>query len=177
MRYAAIEYLKSVLDKHPPINPVVEIGSRRIKIRGLRDIGDIRSFFNGMCFMGCDQNPGLGVDLIQNVEHLTFGDEEIGTIVCLDTLHCIRDMNQSMREIYRVLKPKGLVIITTVLKWKISDYNDFSSVIAEDPAYYTDYWRLTPYGLGMLLKPFSESKITIEGWSKFPVGVYGYGIK
>ncbi len=162
MRPSVIQYLSNVLRRYQAKSPVYEMGSFIVPGQGHMSV---RSLFTGMDFIGCDVRAGNGVDKIENVECLTLKDNSAGTVLCLDTLEHVENVHNAMKEMYRVVVPGGLVIITSVFYFKIHDFP-------------YDYWRFTPKAFELLLKPFSKSEVTSDGSnSLFPVGVYGFGIK
>ncbi len=162
MRPSVIAYLQTVLKKYPAKDPVYEIGSFRVG--GQEVLADMRPYFPNMSFVGCDMREGLGVDRIENVQCLTFPDTSIGTMLCLDTIEHVEDVLQAMREMYRVLIPDGLLILTSVMNFAIHDFP-------------SDYWRFTPEAFKLMLKPFSKFEVTFDGNPNFPTGIYGYGVK
>ena len=162
MRPSVIKYLNTVLKKHSFMGPIYEMGSLRVS--GQEILADMRPYFPNQTFVGCDMRPGLGVDRIENVERLGLLNNSVGTVICLDTLEHVEDVIQAMKEMYRVLKPGGLLVITSVMNFCIHSYP-------------SDYWRFTPMAFQFLLKPFSSKEVVYDGSRDFPTGIYGYGIK
>ena len=162
MRPSVINYMLSVLKNNPARNPVYEIGSYIVK--GQEELADLRKYFPGKTFVGCDMREGSGVDRIENVECLTLPNDSVGTMLCLDTLEHVEHVFKAMEEMHRVLTPGGLIIISSVFCFQIHDYP-------------CDYWRFTPKAFELLLKPFSKVEVTFDGKGDFPSGVYGFGIK
>jgi SAM-dependent methyltransferase len=142
--------------------PVLEIGSYQVK--GQEDIAELRTFFKTKKYIGCDIRRGNGVDKIENAEKLTFEDNSIGTIIMVDTLEHVKNFNNTMNEIYRVLKKEGIVIITSTMYSPIHNHP-------------SDYWRFTPASLELLLDRFDTKIIGYYGEKRFPHLVFGIGIK
>ena len=69
-----------------------------------------------------------------------------------------------MEEVYRILKPDGIVIMSSVMQFPILGFPD-------------DYWRYTPSAFHSLLKPFSKALVESAGERDFPHSVVGVGIK
>ena len=69
-----------------------------------------------------------------------------------------------MSEIHRILKPGGMVIMSSVMKFPIHDYP-------------SDYWRFTPKAFELLLRRFAVYEVAFDGDPEFPEGMYGFGIK
>lgn len=162
MREEVKDYLKKVISKNKILEPICEIGSFRVK--GQEKFADLRGLFPGKKYIGCDMRVGLGVDRQENVHYLTFPDNSIGTILMLDTLEHVANVYKAMDEVFRVLKPGGLVVISSVMNYPIHDYP-------------FDYWRFTPEAFDLLLEKFEIHKVETDSQKDFPVGVYGFGIK
>lgn len=162
MRQSVKDYLVKIIDRHPPLEPIYEIGSYRVE--GQEEFADLRSFFPGKVYVGCDMREGLGVDQVEDVHCLKTKSNSIGTVLIFDTLEHVEDVHRALREIHRVLKPGGMVIMSSVMKFPIHDYP-------------SDYWRFTPKAFELLLKSFSVYEVEFDGDPQFPEGVYGFGIK
>lgn len=151
-------YISAAFPCNPPI---VEIGSYQPSSQV--GYADLRPFFRGREYIGCDVIPGVGVDKIEDVEHLSFPDNSIPTLLCLETLEHVRDPFKAMDEMYRVLSPDGMLLLSSHMWF---------------PVHYTpDYWRFTPQCFKeILLQKFGYKKIYFQGEAKFPhclVGVAG----
>ena len=69
-----------------------------------------------------------------------------------------------MQEVWRVLRPGGVAVITSVMYFPIH-------------AHPWDYWRFTPEGFGQLLTPFESQLVMSMGWEFMPETVFGVGVK
>jgi SAM-dependent methyltransferase len=135
--------------------PIVEFGSLQVEAD---QSNDLRPIFAGRTFIGTDLRPGPGVDRIEDLRSLSFGDGEIGTALCIDTLEHCEDPLAACRELHRVLRPGGVCAVTSVMWFPIH-------------AYPHDYWRFTPEGLRLLLSPFEYLWITGVGHPLLPTQV------
>ncbi|MEA3312693.1 MAG: class I SAM-dependent methyltransferase [candidate division WOR-3 bacterium] len=53
------------------------------------------------------------VELINgDIEALPFGDDELPVVVCIEALEHLTDVGKGLKEIHRVLKPNGILIVT-----------------------------------------------------------------
>jgi SAM-dependent methyltransferase len=162
MRQSVKDYLQKVTSRYPVQEPIIEIGSYRVE--GQEEFADLRPFFPGKSYVGCDMREGLGVDRVEDVRCLKIRSNRIGTVLIFDTLEHVENVHQAMREIHRVLKPGGMVIMSSVMNFPIHDYP-------------SDYWRFTPKAFELLLKRFPVNDVEFDGDHQFPEGIYGFGIK
>jgi SAM-dependent methyltransferase len=141
--------------------PIVEFGS--LQVEAEQD-GDMRPLFAGREFIGTDMRPGPGVDRVEDLRALTFGDGEVGTALCLDTLEHCEDPPAACRELHRVVADGGICVISSVLLFGIH-------------AYPSDYFRFTPEGFRSLLGRFDDVWVAGIGDPGMPVQVVGVGAK
>lgn len=87
-----------------------------------------------------DHRPRPDIDLIGDAHRLPFGDGTIDAIVCTEVFEHLVDPPAAARELVRVLKPGGRLILTTRFCFPLHDR----------PA---DFWRFTSYTLERLFAP------------------------
>jgi SAM-dependent methyltransferase len=162
MRPAVIEFARDVAEHLPLATPLVEIGARAAE--GQEAFADMRGIFGVDDHIGCDIQPGAGVDRIEDVHRLTFDDDSVGTVICLETLEHVADPIRAVQEMHRVLRPGGLLAISSLMFFPIH-------------AHPWDYWRFTPEGFELLLEPFESRHVVSQGWEHMPEGVFGVGVK
>jgi SAM-dependent methyltransferase len=158
-----------VAENLEPPGPILELGARAAE--GQEDALDLRALFGinatdaePITYIGADLFDGPGVDQIEDIHALSFADNSIGTVLCLETLEHVRDPLQAVREIHRVLKPGGLCVLSSVMLFPIH-------------AHPWDYWRFTPEGFRLLMAPFPAPLVMAHGWDQLPEGVFAVGIK
>ena len=142
--------------------PVVEIGALRVD--GQPASADLRPLFANTDYIGCDIRPGPGVDRTEDVHQLSFASDTLGTVLMLETLEHVRNPLQAMAEVFRVLQPGGLVVISSVMDFPVHEH----------PA---DYWRFAPQGFDLLLEGFAPRRVYLQGLPLFPHSVVGIGLK
>lgn len=162
MRPAVLDFARDVAEQFPLVEPVVEFGARAAE--GQERIADLRDVFRVGEYIGCDIQEGRGVDRIEDLHDLTFEDDSIGTIICLETLEHVADPLRAVEEMHRVLRPGGVLAISSLMFFPIH-------------AHPWDYWRFTPEGFALLLRPFETSTVVAQGWDQMPEGVFGIGVK
>lgn len=86
-------------------------------------------------------------------------DASVGLVLNLESLEHVAHPQRAVDEIYRVLRPNGLLVLTTVMHFKIHRCPK-------------DYWRFTPDGIELLLKQFKILDCALEGDLKRPKGIW-----
>ena len=150
-------FIELCVDELPCPEPIVEIGSKVVP--GQENIGDLRPLFWGRQYIGCDIERGPGVDRVEDVHNLKFGDGEVGTFLLADTLEHVQDPLRAAQELRRCLNhEKGVVIATSVMHFPIH-------------AFPNDYWRFTPEGFRSLGDGFDFAATLYAGDPGFPHSV------
>src|SRR4051794_12252957 len=142
--------------------PIYEFGS--FQVEGQVEYADLRSLFPGKPYVGCDMRPGPGVDQVEDVSAMSLGDEVAGTVLCIETFEHVFEVRRAFDEVFRVLKPGGLFVITSPLNFRIHGYPD-------------DYWRMTPNCLRRMMTPYAARLTGYQGYHKFPHSVMALGVK
>lgn len=158
MRELCKDMVKAFTAVFPSRGPVVEIGS--LQVPGQVGFADLRPYFPGRQYIGCDMRPGPGVDRLEDVHHLTFPDGYAGTVLCIDTLEHVANPIQAVREMRRILAADGILLLVSV----------FDFPIHEHPY---DYWRFTPDAFRLLLEGFPVTLVGFQGHPLDPHTVAG----
>src|SRR5262249_904218 len=128
---------KAWIDKRTRWCPIdakfLEVGSRDINGAPARRTAH---------YIGIDEIAGPGVDLVASGNSIPFPKEHFDFVICAETLEHDKQPSPTPREIFRVTKPGGLVIVT--VPGIGFPRHDFPS----------DYWRFTTDGLALLFKDF-----------------------
>lgn len=101
-------------------------------------------------YIGIDIKKSEFVDIVASAESLPFADNYFDVVVSTQALEHIKNYQMAINEMFRVLKPNGIVFLTTHGVWEVHG------------APY-DYWRFTNYGLKEVFKQFKEVKIINNG--------------
>jgi len=127
---------------------------------GSTDInGCVRELFDD--YIGVDINPGFNVDLVMDAHSLKFGDQTFDNVLSLEMLEHDSEFWTSVKEMKRVLKPGGNLVITT--RW-------FSFPPHNPP----DYWRFSGDALGLLLADMDIKYIVHRSACN---GVFAHAVK
>jgi len=93
---------------------------------------------------------------------LPFHEHAFDGVICSEVLeHCV-DPRAAVDELYRVLKPGGLLLVTSPMCWPEHGIE----------GEYRDYWRFTRHGWEYLLRHFLTVDIQPCAWT--PEGAAGY---
>ena len=85
-------------------------------------------------------------DYVMSITDLKFEEEEFDLVLLLEVLEHVDQPFNASSEIYRVLKPKGILLLSTPFTFGIHD------------APY-DFWRFTKYGLKKIFYRFDQLSI------------------
>src|SRR2546425_2710772 len=85
------------------------------------------------------------VDVVANAEQLPFASAVFDLVLCTQMLEYAPDPGQVISEIYRVLRPRGLLLLSVPTAFP-RDADE-------------DRWRFLPAGIRQLLSSFSEVEV------------------
>src|SRR4051794_10641430 len=142
--------------------PVFEFGS--FQVEGQEGYANLRSLFPGKAYVGCDMRQGPGVDRVEDVSAISLPDGSAGTVLCIETFEHVFEVRRAFDEVFRVLRPGGVFVITTPLNFRIHGYPD-------------DYWRMTPNCLRRLMARYELRVAGYQGHRSFPHSVMAVGVK
>ncbi len=162
MRESIRQFAQIVSQTLPVEAPIFEFGA--LQLEGLVASADLRPFFPGKEYVGCDMREGPGVDRVLNLHDIDQPSGTVGTVISLDTMEHVEFPHRAMGEIHRILKPDGVAVISSVLDFRIH-------------ATPYDYWRFTPDGFRSILSPFSSCFVGYAGRDRFPHTIIGIGFK
>jgi SAM-dependent methyltransferase len=142
--------------------PIFEFGAYQVD--GQEGFADLRSLFPGRKYVGCDMRPGPGVDLVEDVTAINLPDASAGMVLCIETFEHVFEVRRGFDEVFRLLKPGGVFVVTSPLNFRIHGYPD-------------DYWRMTPNCLRRQLERYAARLSGYQGYHAFPHTVMGVAIK
>lgn len=153
MRRLVKEFVEICSKTLPISEPIFEFGA--LQVPGQEGFADLRPLFPGKEYTGADMREGVGVDVILNLHNINLPSESVGTVLILDTLEHVEFPRKAIENVYRILKPNGILIMSSVMNFPIHDYP-------------YDYWRFTPEGFKSLVKSFTFSFVDSIGDPVFP---------
>jgi SAM-dependent methyltransferase len=155
MRQSVFDYIKWVIEGIPFEEPILDTCAGW-------EPNYYQSLFPGKRYVKQDFqdfDPPC-IDIICNICNMSpIPDESFGLILNLESLEHISNPQKAIDEIHRVLRPNGLLILTTVMHFKIHRYPK-------------DYWRFTPHGVELLLSRFKILDCALEGSENWPIGIW-----
>ena len=125
-----------------------------------------RARLTGMVFDIGVQNPrrwlgagyrtlGLyGCDVLGDLRAMPLLSESADGFIVTEVLEHCEDPFAAVRELYRVLKPGGLLLVTSPFVWPWHGTHE-----------YRDFWRFTEDGWRLLLRSFSDVQVAACQWT------------
>lgn len=89
--------------------------------------------------VGIDIKSGPGVNVVGSVYELPFQDGTFDMVLCMSILEHLEEPSKAIREMRRVLKPGGRILVSVPFMFPIHDTP-------------SDYWRFTKFGLKYLFR-------------------------
>ena len=99
--------------------------------------------------VGLDIRPGTGVRIIGDAQALGVRSGAFEVVLCTEVLEHLPEPQAAVDEMFRVLEPGGLLLLTTRFLFPIHDAPH-------------DYFRFTKYGLRHLLRRFEIVQLEEE---------------
>jgi SAM-dependent methyltransferase len=140
-----------------------EVGGRVLEFGGPR----YRDFFTPARIERYDiidlTNADTRVTIVADIQHAPhIPNATFDCVVCTQVLLLIPDVVAALREIHRILKPGGLLLLTLPQTALTVPRNEFPG---------GDYWRFTEDSVRWLLRGFSDVRVTAHG---NPLAVFAF---
>ncbi len=157
-------FVKVLAQNIPASGPVYEFGS--LQVPGQEGWADLRPYFPGVEYIGCDMRPGPGVDRVEDLERgVAIADGQAAVVLSMETLEHVFDVFKAVAEMKRVLQPdEAVLVISSLMRFKIHGYPH-------------DFWRFTPQCFARLLSDMDLCLVGSLGDRHFPVSVFGVGVR
>jgi hypothetical protein len=164
MHDSARLFVKLCAEIIKPQGPIYEFGS--LQVPGQEGYADLRRYFHGLDYIGCDMRPGVGVDRIEDLEKgVSIGDNTASVVLCMETIEHVFEVFKAISEMKRVIKNEdGVFIISSLFYGGIHSYP-------------FDYWRFTPQCFLRLLADFDISLVIAQDNPLLPTSIYGIAVK
>jgi SAM-dependent methyltransferase len=162
MRRTINESVRLFSEVFEPSGPVVEIGS--LYPPGYEALSNLRPYFMGKEYIGCDIRHGMGVDRIEDAHALSFADHSIKTMLMLEILEHLPYPHKAIEEAWRVLDDDGLLVVSVPFNFRLHGFP-------------TDYWRFTASGIHLLLSEFPDKLVFALGPKLKPAFIFAVAAK
>lgn len=126
--------------------PVLEVGSLQIDDTSLRDLYNQRAEW-----LGIDLVEGPGVDMLCDITKCddSLPYDYFGTVICSEVLEHIFDVSSALKQMYRVTRPGGKILVTTLFAFPEHQYP-------------SDYWRFSESCLRQLLEDAGYQQVATQ---------------
>ncbi len=155
-------FVRSATESFDLPSPTFEFGSYQVE--GQEEHFNLRGYFAGKPYVGCDFRDGPGVDRVEDVTKIGLPSGTVGTVLCVETFEHVYAIQDAFAEVFRVLQPGGAFLLTSPFHFRIHAYPD-------------DYWRFTPSLLRRMMAPYGGLVVGSQGPESTPHTVMAMGIK
>jgi SAM-dependent methyltransferase len=143
-------------------DPILEVGA--YQVAGQEAIADLRPFFRDKRYVGLDERPGPGVDVVGDVTDLPYPDGSFGTVLTLSTFEHVLHFWRGFDEVRRILRPDGALLVACPFHFHIHNQP-------------SDYWRFTPAALELLLDDYPSKIVGWHGPDTRPANVWALAFR
>lgn len=142
-----------------PAQNILDIGTSQ---RFAKELRPYERWFSNKRYIAAGYRPQAiygqyNCDCHQDIHAMTFQTAAFDAVICIEVLEHVADPFQAVREIKRVLRPGGRLLLTTPF---LAPYHGKKRTgYAADHQSYPDFWRFTHQGLAALFADFTSIKI------------------
>jgi len=155
MRLAVMDFVQYARDTYPLVDPILDVCAGW-------EPNYYRPLFPNRVYLKQDQiqfDPP-NIDFVCDAHNMSpINDNEVGTILLLEALEHLQNPQRVADEIFRILRPGGYCILTTVMTYEIH----------RTPY---DYWRFCPDGICCIFGSFKIFELVLEHHRTLPRGIW-----
>ena len=148
---------------------VLDVGTSQ---RFAKELRRYEQWFAGKRYVAAGYEPSqtyaaYSCDCHQDIQAMSFADESFDAVLCIEVVEHVADPFAATRELRRVLRAGGRLLLTTPF---LSQYHGKAKNGSHSPAHdsYPDYWRFTHQGLEQLCRDFRDVRVLpLEGPIEF----------
>ncbi len=142
---------------------ILDVGTPQ---RFAKELRPYESWFAGKRYVAAGYQPRMtygayNCDCHQDVTAMTFAAESFDAVLCLEVIEHVANPFAAAREIVRVLRPNGRLLLTAPFFY--SYHGKQARAHAPDHESYPDYWRYTHQGLELLFQELRDVRVTPLG--------------
>jgi SAM-dependent methyltransferase len=136
---------------------ILEVGTPQ---RFAKELRTFEKLFDGKDYIAAGYEPSTAFgryncDYHQDIECMTFADCTFDAILCLEVLEHVKDPFSAVRELKRVLRPNGYLLLTVPF---LTQYHGKRGTSHGHDSY-PDYWRFTHQAIQYLFHDFSAVEV------------------
>ena len=149
----SINFVELVADDFKIKEPILDIGSKIRRKDYVRT--NVKKILKNKNCIGFDIESGWGVDMVGDAHNLPFEDASIGTIFMIETIEHLWEPPKVMREISRVIRPKGILAFSAswIYNKPIMMDNERRFVgVVYAVHHKNDWWRFSDFTIKRLLR-------------------------
>jgi len=129
---------------------VLDLGGGR---RFQKWLAPYKYLFNEADYKTFDYDATTGADIVGDIHQIPLPDGSFNAVICSSVLEHVKDPRQAVKEIHRILKPGGVVLVMVP---SIYPYHS-------RPGHYPDYWRFFEDTIKDLFADFTQLEIVKRG--------------
>ncbi len=155
---------------------ILDIGTSQ---RFAKELRAYQGLFEGKKYMAAGYRPmmrygAFNCDCHQDIEAMDFGAETFDAVICLEVLEHVKNPVRAVAEVRRVLKPNGVLLLTTPFLYGFHGKEGGGSQIHDE---YPDYWRFTHQGLERMFGDFRRLEVkALDGPVESRLWLLGLGM-
>jgi SAM-dependent methyltransferase len=155
MRLPVKEFVEYARDTYPLVDPILDVCAGW-------EPNYYRPLFPNSVYLKQDQIQFAPptIDFVCDAHNMSpIGNNEIGTVLLLEALEHLQNPQRVADEVFRILRPGGYCIVTTVMTFEIH----------RTPY---DYWRFCPDGICYIFRSFKLLELILEHHRTLPRGIW-----
>jgi SAM-dependent methyltransferase len=138
---------------------ILDIGT---SMRFAKELRRYEPLFAGKNYVAAGYRPAMtngpyNCDCHQDIQEMTFAENSFDAALCLQVLEHVADPFRAARELHRVLRPVGKLLLTVPF---LAQYHGRKAAgHSPDHESYPDFWRFTHQGLEELFSAFRNVRV------------------
>lgn len=136
---------------------ILDVGTSQ---RFAKELKSYESWFAGKRYVAAGYLPSrefgaYSCDAHQDIQRMEYPDESFDGVICIEVLEHVADPFRAARELARVLRKGGHLLLTVPFNTGFHGKSGRSAAHTEFP----DYWRFTHQGLALMFSAFEHLEV------------------